>query len=193
LRIKGENKKGRGLKIYLQNWETGRMDLEELLPAGKFDNYFVVLPKLSNKKGYTLNLETRSFGRIASENRIESIEIYPFDFKFLTSLVQNSEKEVVINDNLKVEGVKKVGTAIYKIQTSGNGLLVLGQGYEKGWITYPRLKHVKVNSWANGWIVPLSIEYPVSSIYIIFWPQLLEWFGFIVLVCVLTGLKDRVY
>lgn len=193
LRIKGENKEGRSLKIYLQNWETGRMDLEELLPTGKFDNYFVVLPKLSTKGGYTLNLETRSFGRIASENLVESIEIYPFDFKLLTSLVQNPEKEAVITNNLKVEDVKKVGTAFYKVQTSGDGLLVLGQGYEKGWITYPRLTHVKVDSWANGWLVPSSIGYPVSSIYIIFWPQLLEWFGFIVLICVLTGLRDRLY
>ncbi len=180
LRIKGENKEGRSLKIYLQNWETGRMDLEELLPTGKFDNYFVVLPKLSNKKGYTLNLETRSFGRIASENLVESIEIYPFDFKLLTSLVQNPEKEVVINNNLKVEGVKKVGTAIYKIQTSGNGLLVLGQGYERGWLAFKErtlLEHVKVNSWANGWIVPEN----EGTVYILFWPQLLECFGFIVL------------
>ncbi|MCX6706266.1 MAG: hypothetical protein NTV24_04170, partial [Candidatus Woesebacteria bacterium] len=196
LRIKGENKKGRGLKIYLQNWETGRMDLEELLPTGKFDNYFVILPKLSDKGGYTLNLETRSFGRIASENRIDAIEIYPFDFNLLVSLLQNPEREITISNNLRVENVKKFGTAFYKVQTSGNGLLVLGQGYEKGWLAFKRkvlLKHVKVDSWSNGWIVLPNQPVNQSTIYLIFWPQALEWFGFIILVYMLTGLKGRVY
>lgn len=190
LRIKGENKEGRSLKIYFQNWETGRMDLEELLPTGKFDNYFVVLPKLSNKKGYTLNLETRSFGRIASENRVENIEIYPFDLSFLTSLVQNPENEAIINSNLRVEDVRKLGTAFYKVQTSGSGLLVLGQGYEKGWLAFEGktlLRHVKVDSWANGWLIPSGQVGP-SRVVIVFWPQLLEWFGFLVLLGSFCGL-----
>lgn len=175
IRIKGENRQGRSLKVYLQNWETGRMDLEELLPLGSFDSFFIILPKLDGKKGYTLNLETRSFGRIASENLIENIEIYPFDIHFLTSLIQNPENEVKKSNHLKLEGVKKIGTALYEVRVTGDGLLVLGQAFENGWLTYPKFTHVKINSWANGWIVTDS----PGVIYIFFWPQLLEWGGMV--------------
>jgi len=69
------------------------MDIEELLPSGKFDRYYVILPSELGKednlklvqeedKGYTLNVETRSFGRIASENMIESITFIPIDIDF---------------------------------------------------------------------------------------------------------------
>ena len=33
-----------------------------------------------------------------------------------------------------------------------------------------------VNNWANGWTVKNS-----GTIYIFFWPQLLEWFGFLLI------------
>lgn len=187
LRLRGENKEGRSLKIYLQNWKTNRMDLEELMPEGKFDQYFAVLPTKDNSAGYTLNLETRSFGRIASENVVEKIDFYALDYEFLSGKTD-------IENSLKIKNVKKYGTVIYKIAVEGDGLMQLGQGYEEGWVTYPKLEHVKVNSWANGWIVPSSIGYPTSSIYIFFWPQLLEWGGLILAgITLLTLVKVRLY
>jgi len=87
--------------------------------------------------------------------------------------------------------VKKIGTAIYQVKAedlgrSGEGLLMLGQGYDKGWIGFQiidkRLKileHTKVNSWANGWLAPSAIDNQNSTIYIVFWPQFLEWGGII--------------
>jgi len=184
LRVKGENIQGRSLKVYFQNWATNRMDLEELLPEGKFDSYFVVFGG-----PHTLNLETRSFGRIASENVIESIELYPFDINFLTGLTQNSEKLLTQTNNLKILSVRKTGTAFYQVKIEGEGLLQLGQGYENGWKAFSiqfsvisKLEHVKVNSWANGWLVPTdhrSLTTDHQIIYIIFWPQLLEWGGMI--------------
>lgn len=184
LRIKGENKRGRSLKMYLQNWKTGRMDLEELLPKGAFDEYFVILPENFEGGGYTLNLETRSFGGIASENIIEKIEIYPINYQFLSN-IYTGEKSPVSKNNLKINNVKKYGTWMYKVDVEGYGLMQLGLGYENGWLAFragvTRLEHVKVNSWANGFVVPPNIQYPVSSIYIFFWPQLLEWLGFVIL------------
>jgi len=117
LRIKGKNKEGRSLKIYLYNKKTSRMDLEELLPTGEFDEYFVVLPnsETSEKedKGYTLNLETRSFGKVASENIVELIEFVPVDINFLTSLVTEPESVEKIENKLTVNDVKKFGTSNY--------------------------------------------------------------------------------
>jgi len=214
LQIKGENLKGRSLKIYLQNLQTGRMDLEELLPSGKFNQYYLIFPSESEREdslnlaqveneGYTLNVETRSFGRIASENIIESITFIPIDINFLTGLSTTGEEPERIENSLKVAEVKKMGKAIYQVMVKNSvenkkGLLMLGQGYERGWKAFPvrkfqilnsrfqiqipdfqnPLKHLKVNGWANGWIVP-AVGSPSSTIFIVFWPQFLEWGGII--------------
>ena len=183
LHIKGENREGRSLKVYLYNWETKRVELEELLPVGQFDSYFVIYPKTQNS-GYTLNIETRSFGRIASENIINKIEFVPFDIDMVQNLYTESIQQGVtpharildLPYDLEVKNIQKYGTAIYKVETMGSGILELGQGYEEGWISFPKLEHIKVNSWANGYKINNDGVY-----YIFFWPQLLEWGGFVLL------------
>lgn len=150
LHIQGENITGRSLKIYLQNYVTSRMDVEELLPTGKFDSYFQVLPKkITSDMGMNLNVETRAFGRIASENLITKIEFIPVDF------IQNQETPVTQN------------------------IITNNQAYEAGWIAisnYNILPHIKVNGWENGWIVD-KLQITNDKLQIIFWPQLLEWGG----------------
>lgn len=190
LRVKGENIKGRSLKIYLYNWETKRVELEELMPTGKFDEYFVIYPKDSKESGYTLNVETRSFGRIFSENEVNLIEIVPFDINLVSNLYIDPKVDISKTGNLEIGDVKKYGTSIYKVQVSGEGLLVLNQGFEKGWISYPKLEHVKVNSWTNGFIVGNSGINQIKSgeIIIFFWPQFLEWGGLLVLLLTIVYL-----
>lgn len=222
LKIKGQNLKGRSLKVYLQNLRTGRMDLEELLTPnkdGKFDSYFVILPsdpsfeelKADNRQlfsnvppGYILNVETRSFGRIASENIIEDITFIPIDIDWLYQITGLSGREVArLQNSLKVLSFRKYGTWGYKVEFENkdkNDLLVLGQGHDNGWLAV-QLKsqnskfkiekaiHVKFNGWANGWIVqPSTLGSQPSVIYIFYWPQVLEWIGFVFLGIVFLAL-----
>lgn len=194
LRVKGKNIKGRSLKIYLYNLETKRVELEELLSEGEFDQYFVIYSKNSSKSGYTLNVETRSFGRITSENDIDLVEIIPFDISLVNSLYIDSKIDINNTGNLEIKEIKKIGTTIYKVKTTGEGLLVLDQGFEDGWLGFSKinsswykLKHLKVNSWANGFIIQNSKNIPNETM-IIFWPQFLEWGGFIVLLLTSVGL-----
>lgn len=223
LRIKGKNLAGRSLKIYLQNWVTNRIDLEELLPTGDFDKSFTILPKdevTGQETGYSLNLETRSFGKIASKNIVEAIEFYPVDTDYLDSFKDTvlhgdysntqgqSELRTVLNE-LRVKNVEKQGTWLYQVDVQGSGLIQLGEGYDTGWKAFPtknlqlsffnfqsivnvpifnsELRHVKLNSWSNGWMVDssscpqlkndLSPEGDNCKLIIVFWPQLLEWGG----------------
>lgn len=112
LRIKGENITGRPLKIYLYNPETKRVELEELMnarPASEasrdFDKYFVIY----SNNNYTLNVETRSFGRIASENVLEAIEWYPVDIDLVSNLyIDSTLKGSTLQGNLRIEDVKKI-------------------------------------------------------------------------------------
>lgn len=97
------------------------------------------------------------------------------------------------NLNLKTIKVNKVGTAFYKIKLTGkvgdNEILVLSQSYDSGWIALQvqkpvpsgvegfkvqSLKHVLINNWENGWNINDSLE----TIYLFYWPQLLEYLGF---------------
>ncbi|MEJ2348105.1 MAG: hypothetical protein P8Y17_02830, partial [Patescibacteria group bacterium] len=196
LRIKGENLHGRSLKVYLQNWSNDKIDFETLLPEGRFDEYFFILPKGIDGFGYTLNLETRSYGRVSSENVLEKIEIIPIPIDTLRETKVVPEYTINIYSDIDILEANKAGTGYYSLKTNSEaGLIVLGQGYEKGWLgfafegdlnffekTFPwffknDLKHVKVNSWANGWYVPEGSQ----RIILIFWPQYLEYFGFALL------------
>ena len=181
-RIVGKNSLGRSLKAYLQNRVSGRMDLEELLPAGEFDEKYFILPKTFPGEGYVFNFETRSFGNVASENSLSGVEIIHFPYNWLSNLrLEGRDSQVV--SGLNISSVAKLGTAYYRIGYTGQGLLTLGQGYEDGWLAMAngkRLPHVKVNSWANGWLLPQqsTVNGQQSTVIIIFWPQLLEFLGF---------------
>jgi hypothetical protein len=191
LRIAGENRAGRSLKVYLFNTTTQFAELEEILPAGKFDKTFVIYPGKVVGQGYSLNFETRSFGRIPSENLLTKVEFYSVN----TLNVQGETLHV--DNNLKISGVKKYGTWAYKIEIENSdreGLLELGQGFENGWVAiqFPDLglkslsqisnlkilEHTKINSWANGWTVPqCQMINGKCQIFILYRTQLLEWGG----------------
>lgn len=182
MRIKGQNASGRSLKFYLYNNESKNVDMEELLPPGNFDKSYIILPTTKYEsvgQGYTLNLETRSFGKSDSKNIVSAIEFYNVDYQSLSGTVLQ-------NNNLEILNVQKYGTWTYQVDIQGSGLIQLGQGYDSGWVAFSArdfplsifhfsfLEHVKVNSWANGWLVPSGSN---STIYLVFWPQILEWLG----------------
>jgi hypothetical protein len=133
--------------------------------------------------GYTLNLETRSFGRLPSENLLTKVEFYPVDSDYLQTFEGGSQQGDARQNNLKIVRIKKYGIWAYKVDVENKGLIQLGQGYDKGWIGFTvensKLKildHKMINSWANGWVVPADSPSPLT-IYLVYWPQLLEWGG----------------
>lgn len=184
MKIKGENISGRSLKFYLYSLDRQAIVQEELLPVGNFDKSYYILPVAKSNKGalgYTLNVETRSFGKMKSENIINSIEFYAAEVSpgFKGQNIQE-------RNGLRILSVKKYGTAFYQIQTEGRGLLELGQGYQDGWVAIGTnrkpLEHLKVDSWANGWEVSNQVPSNNYQVLIFFWPQILEWAGFVLLV-----------
>ncbi|HET7099012.1 MAG TPA: 6-pyruvoyl-tetrahydropterin synthase-related protein [Patescibacteria group bacterium] len=220
MRIKGKNITGRSVKFYLFNVKSGRVDDIELLPTGDFDESYQILPTgVGKDEGYTLNIEVRSFGSQKSENIISDIEFYPANY------LQGST--LLIPNNLVIKNVKKYGTWGYKVDVEGNGLMQLGQGFDPGWIAIPtrnyqlsiynlqsiinlpifkqELKHSKVSSWANSWVVDSancsnenSLKIGNCTLLIVYWPQILEWVGAVLgivatLILGLTHLKNRLY
>lgn len=175
--LAGENFQGRSLKIYLHNPVTNRMDLERLMSNGSFDEIFLVnSKKYDQPKGYNLNIETRAFGRIASENLLKEVEFIPINIAWLTD-IRTEDPEKFSND-IEIVSWEKINPVFYKAEVSGEGIVALSQGYDEGWIAFDKkftvFKHLKFNNWANAWEVPQG-EY---TIYIFYWPQLLQFIGF---------------
>lgn len=196
MHVQGENKLGRSLKFFLYNTGSQRNDLEYLLNKGKFDQTFTLLPwEFAGK--YSLHIETRSFGERA-ENMLQPVEARYFPVREIAGakLVPQSSDHSPITaqgselSSLQITGVKKTGTWLYKVNTEGVGLLRLSQGYDAGWIAISirnlaLLEHVKVDGWANGWILRQAQD---GLIFIFYWPQLLEYFGFGILAATLFGI-----
>ena len=118
--------------------------------------------------------------------------------------IKISNNNTIVDSNLSVRNVRKWGTGIYLVDVVGDGLLVLNQGFDQGWVAFTPdlgfkiydlrfLKHVKVNGWGNGWIVPVNSEQRtvdgadlpageaghrlLTTVVLLYWPQILEWIG----------------
>ncbi|MBN1262978.1 MAG: hypothetical protein JW991_01325 [Candidatus Pacebacteria bacterium] len=195
-RFIGENEGGRSLRFRLNNHDTRHNDLEEMLPAGSFDESFTVLPETNSLGSYDLVLETRSFGPEKAENRLSAIEIAPLPLNWLSGLKlvpQNGSYRQI--NGIKIKKVKKIGTFFYLVDVEVNddqSLLGLSQAYAEGWEGYEleaqsskiktilpfifgkKLAHVKINSWENGWLINNRGYF---QMVLFFWPQLLSFAG----------------
>jgi len=183
LHLSGINTEGRSLKAYLYNPTLKLNELEVLAGQDTFSEIYAFGGWANYKEdNYVLNLETRSFGPNESKNILKSVQIYDLPISWLSSwrLIPNTQVEY--QNNLTVESVSKYGTFIYKVKTKGEGILALSQSYDKGWVAISQAKvlsHYELNSWANAW------EVSSSTIYLFYWPQLLQIAGFGLLVLVL--------
>jgi len=87
----------------------------------------------------------------------------------------------------------------YKVEIPGstqpfvpNTSLILSQAYSKDWLAFQLkiynwklkinfLPHVLINNWENGWQLPTTNHQSPITVYIFFWPQILEYLGFVLL------------
>jgi len=193
LRIKGVNVNGRSLKTYI--FDGGKLILEDVMPDGDFEKLMAV-PRLhgdGSLHDLTLNIETRSFGIVGSENIVNEVELIPLPADWLSSI--NMGNNLIIEDN-NVEILKQsnFGNMFHRIVLNSadeRGVVSFSQSYEPGWLAYlpgyGLLVHSKFNSWANAWEVPAGEH----TVYLIYWPQLLEFIGLALIPVVLLLLVSK--
>lgn len=195
VRWQGENIERRSIKFYIQNLFNNRPDLEVLLPVGPFDQTYLILPwNTQNQAGYSFHWDTRSFGQSA-ENKLSNVEIYPLNLDQILNLQLQSEIPSPITNTLSLNQIWKFGTHQYGFTvinpTSQHQIFYLSQGFDPAWlalsITQGKLTflpHYKFNGWANAWTVPAG----TYQVYILYWPQLLVFAGFGILIVTFIGL-----
>jgi hypothetical protein len=156
--LETRNINGRPIKFCLRHDLPGDCLVEEIVPSGVKDEWvtttYPILP-VTNYGDLYLELDDYAVGKEERVNDVGKIEI--------RSRVEQDNNESI-----------QPGTFY-----SNN------QAYRKGWLgidadTGTILKHVKVDGWANGWMVPGSV-----TIAIFYWPQLLEYLGFALLVAMI--------
>jgi len=182
MRWQVKNTSGRGIKLSLQNQSAGRPDLEELIQNRTTEVSYSILswPHLKDE-GYYLSWENRSFGSEVSENIIKSIEVYPVPLDLISQIrIEPKNYQSRFENKVQLNNLWKFGTYKYGFQASvesDHGVVVLSQGFEKGWLAFDLskpiptfLQKIKYNNWANAW----ELTQGKHDVIIIFWPQLLE-------------------
>ncbi len=176
----------RGLLINLTNNTTDKQDLETYTDSdGNYHNYYLVSsPRGFYDLGYSIYFNNISEGREKIVNNLGGINIYQIPYFFLKDIrmVKNNQIKISGETEIFPEIVQK-NFAFYQVKmniTGSNSILYLSQSYNPGWIAFSDgklLDHVIVNNWANGW----KLNDQTNEVTIIFWPQYLEFIGFVLL------------
>ena len=159
----------------------GRSPLETYLSDGI--NYQVLPPTENFNQGYTLYFSTDSYGKEINRNLLESTEVFYWPYAFIKSLRwQNSDQVLAKSQPLVCDfNVKKKALWFYQVDLPANcdaKYISLAQAYDQGWLAVQegkQLEQLKLNNWANAWL--MQDEFATGSIYIFYWPQLLEYLG----------------
>lgn len=192
--VTNENVFGLPLRMCVANTFSKRCDLSVALPANtSFATQAFLLPPINDGGvGYNVHFDNYSVGRITTTNRIKQLKIMPFPYYWISKMGTVQDNITVSNSsNLQIKSVKQVFPGAIILDFVNNqadqSLLVLNRSYDGGWFGSGG-QHVKVNGWANGWLVDSG---KAGTMLIFFWPQLLEFLGFGILAAAFSVLLTK--
>lgn len=179
------------------------INLEKCMLQDNLDkNKALLFPSYKSSGGINININNTSIGRIKSVNQLSSIKVTYLPYSWLKEItIQNNsfEDDRIISG---LEDFKVTKRSIYQydleVPLGSNNVeasIVLNQSYDRGWVILDKdscmggfitpltcrkafFNHYLHNGWANGWT--LNIE--SRNYTIIFWPQLLQFFGYLVFI-----------
>jgi len=201
---------GRPLLFALINETAKHSEMETYLSNREKESltdYFIIPPMAADGVGYTAYFSNDSIGRDVTINEIERVRFYRIPYNDMVNLKFSSSSDNLQNttNNLQLSSAFHPNPSYYDVTfnkpTAYNqqpATLILSQSFHPGWTAYaipensrlagifPFLlgrkleNHVLVNNWANGWQLD-SLGNQPTTIVLFFLPQLLEWFGFILM------------
>ncbi len=194
---------GLPIRFCLRNDYTNLCVLEDQLKRqNQFHESSFLVPPMDDFSGYTLNINTLSYANLPSISQIESLSIYQIDNNIFNSTPTQENKTYPINYQIiwpnysliKIDNIQK---------NSDNQFLTLYQSFNSGWIAFyfdnykiKFLPHFLLNNWANGWETPSNLigteqSQSFPTIYILFWPQVIQFLGFgLLIIAIIWLLKN---
>lgn len=184
-KLDAQNQSSNPFVFAIQAFSFGRSPIETYLSEGV--NYQIVPPTENFNQGYTLYLSTDSYGKETSRNLLKSAEVFYWPYQFLMSLSLQKANQLIQSYELADCDftVQKKALYLYQINLSDNchaDYLKLSQAYDSAWKAIQGgrlLEHQKINNWSNAWSLNESSR---QAIYILFYPQFLEYLGLLGLV-----------
>lgn len=158
--IRSRNIEGRPVKICLRHDPPGNCLVEELLTSdtrGEWTVHAFEIPPVTKTGDLYIEIDNYAVGQETRANDVGRI-----------SLVSGGKQDVQTDT-----------------EQGGQIIHTNNQAYRSGWVAIGltgdrggyELEHTKVNGWANGWIIPEDVERAV----VLYWPQLLQYAGFVIL------------
>lgn len=210
--VDSERIAGRSFLFYILDLTKKESVIEERLRDE--DRYFIIPPRDRYGLGYNFSFQQNSYTGIASENKLNGLRVYTFPFSEIKKIyfVKNNSVQPLKVEEIP-HSSKKSNYYSYRVSLKSSPFtqqITLHQSFHEGWKAYlvnnnswlqsslPFLfgteikDHVLVNNWANGWMIESAktslgqLGSEKTNIVIVFWPQYLEYLGFMLLV--LTGL-----
>ncbi len=170
---------GRPLMFSIINNTAKHVELETLLTKETTEwqtDYFLLPPLAPDGLGYTAYFTNDAIGSSETINDIQEIAWYDFPYPKQLDIPVNQESTLPLN-------VSRPVPFYYRVRVSANTqTVVLSQAYNPNWIAFSNGKllrsHFLIDNWANGWEVTPDTQ----EVIIIFWPQLLQYAGFLSLI-----------
>lgn len=215
IKVVNENIQGQRLLFYILDRTREENYLEDRLK--KDEELYIVAPRLEQGRGYSFIFHNNSYENIASINKLNSLDVYLVPYNQIKNIaLRKTDSTLEIAASQTEFNARKTNHSSYSV--SGESLygntLILHQSFDPGWKAYEvksdkkqeiswadkffpfifgrELKeHAVVNNWANGWLLdsnPTIQQFNNSAIIIVFWPQYLQYLGFLILTITLLWL-----
>lgn len=198
VKIRSRNIEGKGISFWVENTTNKKSDIESYLPESKeiATSYFVLPPMEKDGLGYSFHFDNISIDNFKTVNDIVNFEILPIPYNYLATLYFRPENYQPVDSTYEQAlNISHPNPFIYFVdlkKSKGERNIILSQSYHKGWLLFDSSEfpfrkinnHFIVNNWANGWGIDKSTE----KVLIFFWPQLLEFLGFGIMVITVGAL-----
>ncbi len=188
LQITARNIQGLSLRICVSDPLTGKCVIyTKLPPSATFTTQNIFLPAFSGNKRFAVNINTIGIPGTKSVNDVKDIQILtaPIDTTPPTSSIQR----------LPIPSTTLANGSMFTFSSSSSHI-ALFTAFDPGWQLYrvpnfqslfpflfsqPIGQHTVIDNWANGWNLSNDQgSMPNDQFVIIFIPQYLEYFGFVV-------------
>jgi len=139
-------------------------------------------------QGITVLFSNNSLNNFLTQNKIFDVNLYPIPYYDLIQPSNPSSTTVSQRSYLNFKNHLFYYQVFLPSNLNPSSYLVLPQSFDRGWLAFyfdglrPVFinNHVLVDNWANAWPVTPQNQ----TIYLFFWPQLLEFFGFATLILI---------
>lgn len=188
IKIESKHMQGEKLEMAIVDYALNRTIYDVYLPnTNNFeDKHFIVPPMKFDGIGYGLIFNNFSIGNKTTINEVSQIMIYKIPYQFLTQMKLVNPITASSNQNISLLTNSQSfnsGWKAYEVTSAKRQVIKWVQGVFPFLFGKELNEHVLVNNWANGWVMPeSSLILNHSSLIIIFWPQYLEYLGFVILI-----------